>query len=363
MTTCSTYLASQLDLDNFVDITTIAETFSLDHLTQQAYHFMAKNLGKISGLYEFQRLNKRQLGKLLSLPYPVECPEFEVLQAVMCWLHYDAPQRVQATSELLARIQFSQIPMAQCESLLSSTECSDLSAHFPELQSILMNGMYEAKLRASGHVSRVSGLVNLRGFEEAVVHIGGFQSNTGMTNSLTFYHETSDEWLHLTDVPHVEQANFGVAVLNNDIYVVGGCFNQSLQENVHPFGFRYHVTSRTWSSIAAMIHERCGFFLASDGSRLYAIGSFSCAVGQFDFRAATSRKKRTKQELPLLTAKRIHGCVLVSSLSTRVMRNTHLHSAERFSEIFFSPLRRNGRPGRGPGATLRELLTGDEHVA
>ena len=266
---------SLLDLDNFVDITTIAETYYLQDLVQQAYCFMAKNLGRISGLYEFQRLNQKQLVKLLNLPYPVECPESEVLQAVMCWLHYDPINRAKFTPKLLGCVQFSQIPGALCEEVLNSTVCSDIAVHFPEVQSIVMNGMYEAQLKNSKEeaVASVSGLVNLRGFEKAVVNVGGFQSTTGMTNSLTFFHENSNQWEPLTEVPHVEQANFGVAVLKNEIYVVGGCFNQSLQENVHPFGFKYNVYTKEWSSIASMINERCGFFLGSDGKQLFAIGN------------------------------------------------------------------------------------------
>lgn len=276
VSTCSTYLASQLDLDNFVDITTIAETYSLENLTQHAYQFMAKHLGKIACLYEFQRLNQRQLAKLLSVPYPVECPESELLQAVMCWLHYDPVNRAMFTPKLLCHVQFSQIPSVHCEEILKSTVCSDIAVQFPEIQSIVMNGMYEATLESSRQkdIANLAGLVNLRGFEKAIVNIGGFQSTTGMTNSLTFFHEKTNRWEHLTDVPHVEQANFGVAVLKNEIYVVGGCFNQSLQENVHPFGFKYNVYTRKWSSIASMINERCGFFLGSNNERLYAIGLY-----------------------------------------------------------------------------------------
>ncbi len=46
----------------------------------------------------------------------------------------------------------------------------------------------------------------------------------------------------MTSVPHVESCNFGCAVLRNELFVVGGCFNQSLQEeeHIHPFGFRYN---------------------------------------------------------------------------------------------------------------------------
>ena len=67
----------------------------------------------------------------------------------------------------------------------------------------------------------------------------------------------------------------------NELYVVGGCFDQSgsistpLQaETVHPFGFRYNPLKNEWSSIRPMLRERCRFTLTSVQSSncLYAIG-------------------------------------------------------------------------------------------
>lgn len=72
----------------------------------------------------------------------------------------------------------------------------------------------------------------------AVLKIGGF-GISGVTNEITYSLSTERKWKHLTSIPHVEQCNFGTAVFNNELYIVGGCFNQSLQENIHPFGFKY----------------------------------------------------------------------------------------------------------------------------
>ncbi len=58
--------------------------------------------------------------------------------------------------------------------------------------------------------------------------IGGFRSG-GVTNELTYLFSggaESGKWQHLTSVPHIECSNFGCAVVDNEIYVVGGCFNQ-----------------------------------------------------------------------------------------------------------------------------------------
>src|SRR5258705_8617282 len=103
-------------------------------------------------------------------------------------------------------------------------------------------------------------LVNSRGMELAVVKVGGFGIG-GVTNDLTYFLPSVGKWRHLTTIPHVEQCNFGTAVLNNELYVVGGCFNQSLQENIHPFGFCYNPRYNKWGTMAPMQRERCRFSL------------------------------------------------------------------------------------------------------
>jgi N-acetylneuraminic acid mutarotase len=118
----------------------------------------------------------------------------------------------------------------------------------------------------------VSCLVNPRGFEKAIVNAGGFQAHKGLTNELTYLHLSTGRWRKLTTIPHVEQCDFGIAVLNNELYVVGGCFNQSLQEHIHPFGFKYDPRTDKWTTIAPMSQERCRFYLGAARGCLYALG-------------------------------------------------------------------------------------------
>lgn len=107
--------------------------------------------------------------------------------------------------------------------------------------------------------------------ELALLKIGGF-GISGMTNEITYCLANERKWRHLTSIPHVEQCNFGTAVYNNELYLVGGCFNQSLQEIIHPFGFKYNPWFNKWSTIAPMNTERCRFSLNLVGNYLYAIG-------------------------------------------------------------------------------------------
>ncbi|CAG2121963.1 unnamed protein product, partial [Medioppia subpectinata] len=104
-------------------------------------------------------------------------------------------------------------------------------------------------------------------------------NNSGVTNEITYYLQSEKKWKYLSRIPHVEQCNFGSVVHKNQLYVIGGCFNQSLEEDVHPFGFRYNPvcnnSTNPWSTIAPMHRERCRFTLIAVDNYLYAIGGVS----------------------------------------------------------------------------------------
>ena len=90
-----------------------------------------------------------------------------------------------------------------------------------------MEACFQTKL-IKNHSDVIPPLINSRGMELAVIKVGGFGLG-GITNEVTYFLASSGKWRHLTSIPHVEQCNFGTAVLDNELYVVGGCFNQSLQ--------------------------------------------------------------------------------------------------------------------------------------
>ena len=271
---CAKFLFSEIDLENCVDIATISETYSLLPLRKYAYCFMARSLDKLACLREFQRLSAAQLEHLLHGAFPVECSEADVLQAVTTWIHYDRASRGQYVQRLLGLVHFNRVPLDDLLNVLN-TNTSELKDSCPEysdyIQRILAKQDCWDMFRDTETVD--AGLINLRGLEKALVNIGGFQCSKGVTNSLTYLHVSSRTWKHLTDIPHVNQSNFGVAILNNEIYVIGGIFSQySLQETMHPFGFKYTPLTDSWTTIAPMLQERCGFYLGAVDGQLYAVG-------------------------------------------------------------------------------------------
>nr|CAH7725527.1 unnamed protein product [Callosobruchus chinensis]CAH7747782.1 unnamed protein product [Callosobruchus chinensis] len=269
---CTGYLQSQIDIDNCVDIATIAERYSLSFLLLRVYRFMSRHLLEFSNSTEFYRLTAQQLEKLLAYDFPVDCSEADVLSIVLRWIfHVESNEldvRLDYAFRMMRYVHFKEISRKKLDSILNKLE-EDRRCDW-ELYKIIL----QQSTRDCGKYGLNSDLLNSRGMELALLKIGGF-GVCGITNEITYCFSLGNKWKHLTSIPHVEQCNFGTAVLNNELYVVGGCFNQALQENIHPFGFKYSPGYNEWYTIAPMTTERCRFTLTVLDGALFAIGGVS----------------------------------------------------------------------------------------
>ena len=92
-----------MDVENCVDIVTIAETYSLHDLRKKVYRFMSENL---SGFTEFHRLNPTQVEHLFDSDFPVDLPEERVLEMLLDWLDVQSSSRMAHAHKLLRKVNF-----------------------------------------------------------------------------------------------------------------------------------------------------------------------------------------------------------------------------------------------------------------
>ena len=250
-----------MDLDNCGDILTLADTFSLPKLKHNVLRFISENLKQFSSRAEFLSLEPGQLSSLLNSNFPVNITESEVLTATASWLEHDLAARLAFSDQMVAAVRLADIPSRDMAGIMERPGLACMKDKLAALERL-------SPLRQSDTYK----MVNSRGMEMAVVRVGGF-GTSGITNSISYYHVNHKHgaWRHLTSVPHVECCNFGSAVLKNLLYVVGGCYNQGLEENIHPFGFCYNPRQDKWTTTSAMIRERCRFTLTECGGKLYAV--------------------------------------------------------------------------------------------
>lgn len=274
---CTDYLQSQLDIENCVDLVTISETYCLRKLRQKCYRFICSHLSEISMTNEINRLTWSQLNQILSCDFPVDCTEEAVLRIVLQWI-YSQKVDIKISHGLLNHVRLSEIPMPDLELILNESLFPKDSPIFMSTISLATSQKRLRRLQkntATFPITNNNVLTNYRGMELALVNVGGFRSASGITNEITYYLPSVKKWHHLTSIPHVEQCNYGTAVLGNELYVVGGCYNVCLKEYIHPFGFRYNPMSNKWTTISPMQIDRARFSLNFVGNHLYAIGGVS----------------------------------------------------------------------------------------
>ncbi|GFN86008.1 kelch-like protein 13 [Plakobranchus ocellatus] len=323
ITACENYLKDHLSMDSCVSTAGVAELFCLSHLTHHVHNFICRNWSTFSMSEDFHHLSAPFLVSVLSSGYPVNCKEVELLESLLSWFSYMPLERNSHMSNLLKCIMFENIDREEFESVMNSKEWFELTVNCPKLLDFLpiitklfykegdfssgddgrdtivkvtnYNSNYNSPVSVTriqvrhsppkmAKKRRVPGLINNRGFHSTILVAGGFRKESGMTNNVLYLDSSSGTLRHLTKIPHLDQINFGMSVLYNQLYIVGGCFNDHMQEISHPFGFRYSPDMDEWTSIAPMAQERCRFLLCSTDDRIYAVGGdpYTSDVGPED---------------------------------------------------------------------------------
>ncbi|XP_037937944.1 kelch-like protein 26 [Teleopsis dalmanni] len=277
---CCNYLESHIDLENSACIASLADIYSLDKLQNKIYRFICSNLNEFSELDDFYQLKFEQVKYILSSNYPVNCTEKRVLMIILGYCR-KTNLNAEPAASLFSEIRFSEVggwdTIIKQMKMLTDNEKSGFSfmqdqyikamlAEYKEQQTQVASFDIPNEAIASGV------LLNSRGLELALVKIGGFETH-GITNQINWYNPSTLKWEVLTAIPHIDQCNFGTAVLGNELYVVGGAYDVNLKEYVHSFGFRYCPIKDEWNAIAPIQIDRCRFSLNAIGNKyLYAVG-------------------------------------------------------------------------------------------
>ncbi|KAK9709181.1 BTB And C-terminal Kelch [Popillia japonica] len=272
---CSEFLEKNLSTENYVEIVKIAEIFAIEKLRTAVYKYICNNLSVIAELEHFSNFSFEHIESILKFDFPVDCTELDVLRFVLKWLFSgtitDALERLEMCPSILNYICYEQISKSALDQLLDDIfikYCKQNSYHIPLYKTVATYIKEQPSIGSDLSCSTF----NSRGMQMALIKIGGFGKN-GITNNINFCFSHETQWKFLTKIPHVEQCNFGTAVLDNNLYVIGGCFNNHLlQEIVHPFGFKYNPRLNIWSEVPAMRTDRCRFTLNACNGKLYAIG-------------------------------------------------------------------------------------------
>ncbi|XP_076449010.1 kelch-like protein 26 [Babylonia areolata] len=264
---CETYLCSHITLHNCTELERIADLYSLSELHGQVLCFMCEQWVPFTTTPHFLTLSTDQLKNVLSSGFPVYCAEVQVVRSLLAWVNHDLPHRASCLADVLGLVRRDDLQPSDLEELLALTDAQSIMAVCPSLSSLLSE-------MTRGDKTDVQGVVNTRGYVETVLLVGGFYqpSQKDMSNDIMFLDPKLQKFVYYTTIPHMKQADFGLEVLDNDVYVVGGCCNEDFMDLTHPYSFRLDISTGKWTDLPPMSQDRCRFYLGALNGKLYAVG-------------------------------------------------------------------------------------------
>ncbi|XP_070132383.1 kelch-like protein 9 isoform X1 [Drosophila bipectinata] len=296
---CTSFLDKKIEMDSCLAIAGMADIYGQMALSRRAYRFICANFEDFAGTSDFKEMKKDQLSFILSSNYPMDITEQELVRLV-CSYCLDKQMEENDMRDLLRLINWSHISYKAVNEL-RHIDCSLEEGKRLQLPTDLynrikqeyMDTMLKSDVSLEDQAALERGPTNMRGMELSLLKIGGFEWK-GLTNVIMCFSPSKMKWYELTSIPHIDQfifqllGNFGTAVLNNELYIVGGSYDVCLKEYIHPFGFCYCPLRDAWVSIAPIQVDRCRFSLNAVGKKhLYAVGGI---MEHDDFSEETMRR-------------------------------------------------------------------------
>ncbi|KAH8240418.1 hypothetical protein KR038_000372 [Drosophila bunnanda] len=274
---CTFFLETEIEMDNCLAIAGMAEIYGQMALSERAYRYICAHFEEFSATPDFKDLKVDQLRFILSSNYPIDVTEQELVRLVCS---YCLEQQVEENTlwDLLKLINWPHISFKSLDDMrlinCSLDEGKRLqlpTAYYDRIEEEYLTMLLKGKVPMEDQ-SLPQGPTNMRGMELSLLKIGGFEWK-GLTNVIMCFSPTKMKWYELTSIPHIDQCNFGTAVLNNELFIVGGAYDVCLKEYIHPFGFCYCPLRNSWVTIAPIQLDRCRFSLNAVGKQhLYAVG-------------------------------------------------------------------------------------------
>ncbi len=104
----------------------------------------------------------------------------------------------------------------------------------------------------------------------AILMVSGGKDGNNAATSLEAYDSRADCWVTVS-TEEINRAHHGAAVLNNFVYLIGGCSQEAHLNTVQ----RFDLVTCTWHQVAPMNTCRCYVSVAVQNGCIYAMGGSS----------------------------------------------------------------------------------------
>ncbi len=267
MMLCARFLEESLSLNNCVDISHIAEMYSLDRLKEKTNDFVIANFSDLVKNGHHCRFSGEQLSHYLKSD-ELKCgTEFGLFNCIRQWLDFDKEARIKQAAGMM---QFVRFP------LMLPSDITEISKSSPELTSpgspckkFLDQAVKYHRMQQNARLALKSSQTQIRNKPSVVAFSGDVDDFS--TSKRFFVLGEDKQWRRL---PDVEQgfSHASVTVLENYMYVCGGILADDHSRRSTDKCYVFDPRFMTWSSIANMTKARSHFCLVTCKGAVYALG-------------------------------------------------------------------------------------------
>ncbi len=224
---------------------------------------------------EFTYLPKDVLVKFLHSENLHVKNEFDVFQAAMNWILKDTTVRRKLVFEVMAPVRFPIISQKLLEKYIE--DCNDLSLKIA-LRKLVQDFRRDKKIPLEVKFGRIKPyLLQPRQCARKNIYViggytrekGGRWSDSQSLNKVEYFNSFNQMW---KEAPSMRQArsSHGVAVLNGNIYIIGGESDSLIYDNMECFD----PSTKKWSYAPSMTVARCGLGVCVIEDCIYAVGGW-----------------------------------------------------------------------------------------
>ncbi|XP_070759024.1 kelch-like protein 10 [Enoplosus armatus] len=271
--TCCFFLEDQLCLRNCIGIWRLVDFYHCPELRDKVFLYILHRFEEIVCVsQELLELSVQQLAAIIGSDLLNVKKESTVFEAILRWINHLPDQRQGHISVLLPKVRLGLMTAGYLQnSVIDNAMVKDSIECIP-----IINDAVTAFIdfRANGRSNTVySNLLNRPRLPPAILlATGGKDGNTAAT-SLEAYDARADLWVTVSteDTEDILRAHHGAAVLNNFVYLIGGCSYGSHLNTVQ----RFDLVTCTWHQVSPMNSCRCYVSVAVLNGCIYAMGGFN----------------------------------------------------------------------------------------
>ncbi|XP_074525110.1 kelch-like protein 10 [Halichoeres trimaculatus] len=295
---CCVYLENKLCLRNCMTTWRVLDFFNCTESRKKVFHYVLKHFEEIVEVSEeFLELSENLLGLIIQDDHLSVRNERVVFEAVLRWINHLPEERRGCMAVLLAKVRLGLMNESY---LVYDVFANALIQQNPECTPIVHDASAAfTDFLSNRHSDTIySNPLSRPRMPPSILLVTGGKNVLDPAVELEAYDSRADRWVTFGSIG-AHRAHHGAAVLNNCVYLIGGCNSEGYLNTVQ----KIHLPSFTSMDVASLNSRRSSVSVAVLGGLIYAMGghnrhpqrSVECYHPELDrwIMAAPMHSKRT----------------------------------------------------------------------